>query len=433
MITDAALVARILASPDAKHWHRLFTAGEPYRDQSPSLAELELAQMLARHGANEAQAYDFLKASALVRAWSPEVRRQREAFRGVLPGDESGTDGYLFAILDTARASVAEKGVTAEAGTTDQPRVLTLAEYLKDPDAMKPPSPIIPRLVWPGYLTLLASPEGWGKSTLARAGCAAVTAGQPFLGGEAVPPGEVLWAVLEEPVATCMMSAARFSADPGRFVGWLPGGADAVRQLVAEIDRRKPAVTVVDSIQELAIKAGVDNLDDAVAVGSALQPLVDVCRRTQTGMLWLAQASKATGKYRNSSWFGHAADVSMDIAEPVEGSGERKLTVRKTRVDGLRTFRLALVGNVFEIVRGDAVAKDVPLSGEQAKVLQALQPGMTFGAWLAAYGGNRNTFKKAVTGKRGLRDRELVTQDADTGTWSLVQYTVEEALHEQAA
>lgn len=430
MITDEALVARILASPDAKHWHRLYLLGEPYPGQEAAMAELDLALILARHGANDAQGVDFLKDSALVRGWSAETTKQRAAV-GMAPSCRNeGVSGYLIAVMETAQA-VAHDG--PDPGTMDNPRVITLADYRKDPDAMKPPAPIIPRLVWPGHLTMLASPEGWGKSTLARAGCAAVTAGQPFLGGDAVPPGEVLWAILEEPVATCMMGANRFSADPERFVGWLPGGADAVAQLVAEIDRRRPAVTVVDSIQELAIKAGVDNLDDAVAVGSVLQPLVDACRRSGTGMLWLAQASKATGKYRNTSWLGHAVDVNMDIAEPTEGSGIRKINVPKSRVEGMRSYRVELGGNDFRIVQGDAVAKDVPLSGEQAKVLKALQPGMTFGAWLAAYGGNRNTFKKAVTGKRGLRDRELVTQDADAGTWSLVQYTVEEALRQQAA
>lgn len=430
-VSDAEVIERIKASGDAESWFRLFEAGEPYRNQLNTSTDIDLAQIIVRHTDNDAQACGLFLDSKWVALWPPEVRRAREGFGGEKSKNRVvGLMGYALALMETARASVGGGSQGSGPGPADLPTVITLAEFKKNPDFLKPPRPMIPRLAWPGHVTLLASPEGSGKSTLLRAACAAVTTGQAFLGGEPNPPGVVLWANLEESLATCMNGALRFSAEPESFVAWLPG-SDPVGELCDEVRSRKPAAVVVDSIQELAIKAGVENLDDAVQVGKALGAVVAVCRETQTAMVWLSQASKATGKYRNSSWFGHAVDVSLDIAEYSEGSSERRVRVKKTRIEGLRTYTVELAEGGFRLVLGrtGTGADAGKLPREQAKVLTALQPGMTFGAWLAAYGGNRNTFKSAVTGRKGLRERGLVTQDEETAIWSPVQFNVEQELH----
>src|SRR2546430_6560966 len=53
---------------------------------------------------------------------------------------------------------------------SDHATVRSLADFLRDPDALKPPPAVITRTAWAGRVTLLASPEGWGKSTYVKAG-----------------------------------------------------------------------------------------------------------------------------------------------------------------------------------------------------------------------------------------------------------------------
>ena len=49
---------------------------------------------------------------------------------------------------------------------------------------------------------------------------------------------------------------------------------------------------------------------------------------------------------------------------------------------------------------------------------------MTWAQWLAAYGGNKDTFG---SGMRWLRAHEYVRQDEERGTWSPNQFTMEQA------
>ena len=74
----------------------------------------------------------------------------------------------------------------------DAPFVRTLAQLLEDPDALKPPEAMVPRLGYRGRTTLLFAREKAGKSTLMTAGAAALTGGVDFL-GERCSPRSVLW------------------------------------------------------------------------------------------------------------------------------------------------------------------------------------------------------------------------------------------------
>lgn len=310
--------------------------------------------------------------------------------------------------------------------STALPVVRTLADFIQDPDAQRPPTAVIPRLAWTGRVTLFASSEGWGKSTLARAGAAAVTAGQAFLDGAPRPAGDVLWARLEESEYDCMISAQQFGADPNRFHVWTPGSAP-VPDLIETMRELQPTLTVVDSIQELAVLAGVEKLDDAGQMGRALLDLVRAGRDLDTAMLWLSQGAKATGRYRNSSWLGHVVDAVIEIKEPKPDSAVRELVVPKRRMD-VFGYRVELVQGRYRLLTGprDVVEGEAPkLSGERKKVLRVLRAGMTWSQWAEAYGGNANTFKKEV---RELRRLGVVVQDEEGGTWAPVQFEAEQEL-----
>jgi AAA domain-containing protein len=349
---DKAFIYKLASAKpkDAQKFHTLFWAGTHWggTEKQPSSGLFELALMVGLAGAvDQLQVWRILEASAHAKTLHAEEHLPGAAERRAML-DAPDLPGVVTLAWAAAKAHPEASSTPPATGVT-----LTLAEYAKDPDAFKPPVPVIPRLAWPGTITMLASSEGWGKSTLLRAGCAAVTTGQRFLDGEPVPPDDVLWAMLEEPLATCMSGAQRFGTAGDKFTVWRNPGNDPVTELVEHIREVLPAVTVVDSIQVLATLAGVENLDNAVQVGAALEPLVQACRDTETAMVWLAQATKATGKYRNSSWFGHRADVVLDIAEPEEDSGIRKLRKEKTRVEGVRTFKVELVQSTYKVVLGD--------------------------------------------------------------------------------
>src|SRR2546425_858935 len=312
-----------------------------------------------------------------------------------------------------------------ERATPSVPPILrSLADFLRDPDALKPPAAVITRTAWAGRITMIASPEGWGKSTYVKAGCAAVTTGEPFLGDVGGPPGAVLWARVEESEYDLMANAQRFGADPERFVAWTPG-TEPLAELVAAIRARAWAVIVVDSIHEFALRCGVEKLDDAAQVGAVLGPLASATRETGAAMIWTGQANKATGSYRNSSAFGHTPDVVFEIAEPAPDSPERQLRKKKSRFD-LRGFTVALVGNAYQLVTGAPGTEDLgpPISKERRRILGALTPAMAWAEWLAAYAGNKDTFSSGV---RWLRAQEYVRQDEERGTWSPNQFTVEQA------
>ena len=156
------------------------------------------------------------------------------------------------------------------------------------------------------------------------------------------------------------------------------------------------------------------------------------------------QASKATGRYRNSSWFGHQCDVSYDIAEfTPETNPVRKIVKRKTRVEGMRTFKAELTNNDFRLVLGDednGTASSAPtlLTKTQKVIVNALTGNMTWTDWCAASKVNANTFKTAVLGRSGKGglvrcEPPVVVQHAEQGTWSPVQFAAEQLLHEPTA
>jgi AAA domain-containing protein len=303
------------------------------------------------------------------------------------------------------------------------PLVRSLADFLRDPDALRPPPAVITKTAWVGRITMIASPEGWGKSTYVKAGAAAVTTGQAFLGEVAGPPGDVLWIRVEESEYDLMANAHRFGADPERFIEWVPGD-EPLPQVLDAIAARPWRLVVVDSIHEFALRCGATDLDDGAQVSPLLQPLVDATRAVGAAMVWTGQANKATGSYRNSSTFGHMPDVVFEIAEPTDGSSVRKFRQKKSRFDS-RGFAVELTATGYRLVVGEPVTEDEPISPSRRKVLDALKPGMTWSEWRKAYGGNESTFSHTV---KWLREHGYADLDRATTTYSRNEFQASQAL-----
>jgi hypothetical protein len=426
-LDDVALLARIRQSSDGRIWHRLFDAGDG-RTEQPAYDDLTVASILLRHTADDAQCIRFLQHWA--RHWTPATRTLRQQYGdptftddGQLTGGHTptGVAGYLGQLVANARHLPADRAETSSGN--DQPVRRSLADYLEHP--LQAPPTRIARLAWAGMTTLLSAADGWGKSTILKAGCAAYTQGAEFLGERGGPAGDVLWGRFEESEYELYSQMVRFGADKTRFMGWTPG-SNPTAELVAEIRGHPWGVVVMDSAHEFCILAGVDKLDDAVQVSKVLHPIVVACQETGTALVWLGQANKATGSYRNSTYFGHAPSVRYEMAEPKEGSNERVFKRKKQRAIELpKQFCVALVGDAFRLVQGGTTAEPSKLRGERKKVLAALKSGMRHSEWAAAYKGSLNTFNYEV---RELQKLEMVTQAEESGTWSPVQFTVEQEL-----
>src|SRR5215218_2310626 len=86
-----------------------------------------------------------------------------------------------------------------------------LEDLLARPELLEPPPVVLPRLAWAGRVTLLASPEKTGKSTLVGQAVAAKAQGKDFL-GEPTERGSTLWLALDEPLNDVVRRFVRYGA-----------------------------------------------------------------------------------------------------------------------------------------------------------------------------------------------------------------------------
>lgn len=282
-------------------------------------------------GWDEARIEELARTSALKREKWDSPRKHRFTHERTT---------YLgFTIRNLLREQAAKRAVAA---TTEPAVVRSMADYLRDPDALKPPPAVIPRLAWSSRIVGLNASAGTGKSTIYKAGCAAVTRGRDFLGAPTVE-GTALWARCEESEYDLYGNLALFDPDPERFFAFRPG-VEPVRQIVDEVRARRPTVTVIDSIHQLLLMAGVGDFNDGAEVGAVFERLEDVTRETGTAMVWIGKANRE-GTTRNSSEFLHVPDLVYEAKRERSGN-VLDLTVVKERFEA-RGFEVALEGTSY--------------------------------------------------------------------------------------
>ncbi len=328
---------------------------------------------------------------AAVRAAIGEVR-DRAIPLGEPPGEELDQiigaiepDPLLEAIERDTRAVVARVERQLEDG---RPRSRSLAELLANPEATQPPAVVVPGLAWAGRITLVAAREGVGKSTLFAAVAAAVTIGGTFL-GERCTQGSVLWALVEEHVSDLALRAVKFQTAPDAFYV-LERPDDPLTTLRDEVDRLSPALVIIDTLHRFAGRA-VKDKSQGDQWGTVMEALDTIARRGDTAVLMSAQAVKATGDYRDSSEIGHGVDVVLNLVRPDKTSTVRRLERQKARWS-VEDVTFQLTGTTYH--RGGTVAKK--LSKQRQKVLDALEPPMTYSEWTQAAGVPATTFDRAI-------------------------------------
>lgn len=288
-----------------------------------------------------------------------------------------------------------------------------LHELAADPDRLKPPRALLPRLAWQGRTTLLSGAEKAGKSEFVSQEISAGTRRDVFLGDEC---GLItcLWLCLDEPEEDLVRRLMALGADPHRIAIRTTRPENPVH--LAELMRETGAnVTVVDSLMSF-VSGLVTRGGDAAEWTPHLKGLTAVARSAGAAMIWLHHANKATGNYRDSSAIGAEADMILEFQPHQHGD-----TVRKIRVRGrlpLRDFDLDFVDGRY-VLAGEASANPAPGKATEhtrtlLELLSDAEPeGFTSSGWMKAADLPKTSYNRA---RRRLLREGLAIGPEDTRT-----------------
>jgi len=222
-----------------------------------------------------------------------------------------------------------------------------LSEILEDPDALKPPEPIVPGLAWNHHLTLLAGREKGGKSTICSAAAAALSRGTPFLGAPTTA-ANVLIISLEESTSLFSQRLVKFGADPTRIAVIERGSSDLLGDIWKTAEEVRPALIIWDSLGAFANEISGKTLDPGDAQGwtRVMLEVMDVARAFGASLL-IHHAKKSDGTYRDSTAIGAAVDVILEMHG--EGAEPRVLKGRG-RLEIPSEIRVKFEDNTFHLV-----------------------------------------------------------------------------------
>lgn len=385
---------------------------------------------------------EWLAVGMMLHSVSPEllpVWQQRTAAKHTCHGDPCGrTDETCAAawhgFKDRDNAITLASGIMwahedqrpARHPADSLPLDVTALELANNPALLQVPASLSPWLVWRGEYNILVGREKLaGKSTLA--GSDAVAALKAGL--------VVLWLTAEESQNRVVKRFADLQAPLGKLIllrRW-PQSWDEVE---AVIRRRKPDAIYVDSQSSFlfAVDGEVpqtSELEKWQAKGLRFKSWSQLVPAHLAGVCVLVHAKKGDGTYAGSVGIGAAADTIITMRDV-----DKHPTARRLEMKGRWGFPSEVVRYVDD-VQGYVSAADldgaqlaleqtkaVP-KGQLKKIFDALKPGMTYSEWEQAYGGAHETFKSGV---RRLKERDLVTQHPQNGTWAPVQFMAEQEL-----
>ncbi len=251
-----------------------------------------------------------------------------------------------------ASSEVQPQAVTA-APEARQPLLRSLETLLADPESLKPPEAVVPRLAYRARVSLVIGREkSGGKSTLLTAGSAAVSTGRDFL-GERCPTGPVLWVTADqEHAAEITQRAARFGADPARFFVLWPRQAFA--DLHTALAQVMPVLLVIDT---LANFAQVDDPHSSAEWPRTLLPLLVIARERQLAVALAHHAKKSEGGgYRDSTAIGANVDLLLELRPDTGNVARRHVSVLGRWPAA--NFTVELVGDRYQVVAGGELSLD---------------------------------------------------------------------------
>lgn len=316
-------------------------------------------------------------------------RRIAAAVDSIHAGLQTGVD---FQDVEEGIHELGRMAAEGEEGVETRPLPRSLASIIADPAALDPPKPLIPYLVWDERVTLLAAREKLGKSTLASAGAAAMSAGENFL-SERGGRGRVLWLGLEEHVGDTAIRFQHFRADP-KLIFILERVSNPLSDLSHAIREIQPAVVVIDTLAALVASLDLDP-GSATAWTPIMGKLTAIARESRVGILVLHHGRKSDGTYRDSSAIAAGVDVVLTMTpgderatRKVKGVARWAIEDCAVRLEG-DSYRLA-AGELSLDARVTLFVKDHPgcslrllrqgVSGKNADVQRAVQTLIAAGA-----------------------------------------------------
>lgn len=265
----------------------------------------------------------------------------------------------------------------------------TLGTWLANPELLKPPEPLIPRLAWRERITLYSALDKAGKSTLAAAGIAAASCGDAFLGEGGGAPVRVLAVCLEEHQGDLANRLKKFGADftNVRIMAFPRNVRAEVKELVR---LWRPDVVVIDTLVRYS-QHDVTKSGDSSQWAAVMQDFIEMARRDKVAVLILHHATKKTGEARDSTDIPAACDIILEQKKRHSG-GKQHVEVR-SRLD-LRHFTVKFDGMRYQLL---SEAKDTADDAEPLCLtcLEAIaaQP-MRHKDWKEASGETRATFNR---------------------------------------
>jgi putative DNA primase/helicase len=215
-------------------------------------------------------------------------------------------------------------------------------------------SAIVPRPVawlWEGWLAqgklhILAGAPGTGKTTIALAFAAALTAGGRWPDGSRAPDGDALiWSGEDDPADSLLPRFLASGGDPRRlhFVSGMTDGEgrrpfDPSRDVPALVAaaRRLPSLRMLMLDPIVSAVAGDSHKNAEVRRG--LQPVVDFAAEAGCAVLGITHFTKGTAgrepteRVTGSLAFGALARLVMATAKPAEADGKRRLVRAKSNI-----------------------------------------------------------------------------------------------------
>ena len=217
--------------------------------------------------------------------------------------------GLSLRLEETLAAFAAEPlPAGAYSEDSDDPWVC-VADALANPDSLKPPPAVIPRLAFAGRVTLLAAPEKSGKSTLVGQGVAALTSGAAFL-DDPLSPMTTLWICIDEHPDDLVRRLGRYRVD-GTRVHFTTRLLKA-EEIVAKVRTTGARLCVVDTLTEWITRQGGDPNREADVL-KVIRFLRDVARATGCAFLLLHHTVRDGSRYAGSHQIGASVDLLIEM------------------------------------------------------------------------------------------------------------------------
>jgi 5S rRNA maturation endonuclease (ribonuclease M5) len=255
--------------------------------------------------------------------------------------DAGGTDAELELVIQRERRA--------------SRRSWRLDEVLADPELMRPPEAVVPRLVWTGRSTLFSASLKAGKSTLIGFLAMQVSTGGRFLGAACLC-GNVLIAGLEESLGDLARRLQHFGADHRRvhLIDHVNGTTDERIGHILEVAARvEPVLVVVDTLVAYGMGV-VQDENSAAQMQPLVQGLSNAAHQNEFG-LFIAHHNNKGGGFRGSSAIGGGVDVLAEMTRPED----QRDSLRTVKLQGrfpVSDFEMRFGGGEFVLANADGAS-----------------------------------------------------------------------------